>query len=613
MFVGGLSSVTAMEFAPDGRLFVAQQTGQLRVVKDGVVLSSPFLTVSSDSFGERGLLGVAFDPNFTTNRHLYVYYTALPTGHNRVSRFTASSANPDVADPNSELVILDDLVNSSGYHNGGAIHFGSAGKLYVAVGHDSNSANAQSLGTLAGKLLRIDPSSFPNIIPADNPFVGASGARGEIWALGFRNPFTFAVEPGTGKIHINDVGELTWEEINLGRAGANYGWPTCEGVCSNPSFDDPISAYNHNGGNAAITGGAFYHGSQFPAEFIGNYFFGDFINGFIRRLTPDNQVFEFATSARSPVDLKIGPDSSLYYLSVFDGAIYKITFVSTGNRTPIAVVSATPKSGLPPLHVSFSGAGSSDPDGDILRYVWDFGDGSPAEEGLSVTHTYLRDGPFRALLAVDDGRGGSGSAGVSITVGNPPAANITQPVEGTTYNAGDSIYFEGTATDPEDGTLPSDSFSWTILFHHLDHTHPFLGPLDGVMHGWFTIPNTGETDHRVWYREYLTVKDSSGLTNVATRDVVPNKSTITLATEPSGLQLILDGQPVTSPHSVLGVVGIMRTLGAPTSQNQGDVLYEFESWSDGGAATHAVETLSTDATYTATYRQTGSALPQANP
>ncbi len=163
MFVGGLSSVTAMEFAPDGRLFVAQQTGQLRVVKDGVVLSTPFLTVSADSFGERGLLGVAFDPNFTTNRHLYVYYTALPTGHNRVSRFTASSANPDVADPNSELVILDDLVNSSGYHNGGAIHFGSDGKLYVAVGDDSNSANAQSLGTLAGKLLRIDPSSFPNI------------------------------------------------------------------------------------------------------------------------------------------------------------------------------------------------------------------------------------------------------------------------------------------------------------------------------------------------------------------------------------------------------------------------------------------------------------------
>jgi glucose/arabinose dehydrogenase len=610
IFVSGLGSVTAMEFAPDSRLFVAEQAGKLRVVKDGVVLPTPFLTVSADSFGERGLLGVAFDPNFTTNRHVYVYYTAMATGQNRVSRFTASSANPDVADPDSELVILGDIVNSSGYHNGGAIHFGSDDKLYVAVGDDSTSANAQSLGTLAGKLLRIDPSSFPNIIPPDNPFVAEPGARGEIWALGLRNPFTFAVEPGTGKIHINDVGALTWEEINLGRAGANYGWPTCEGVCLNSSFVGPIYAYNHNGGNASITGGAFYHGSQFPAEFIGSYFFGDFINGFIRRLTPDNQVVEFATSAKSPVDLKIGPDSSLYYLSLFDVAVYKIAFVSTGNRTPIAVASATPTSGLAPLRVNFSGAGSSDPDGDILRYIWDFGDGSPTQEGSTVTHTYLRDGPFRAVLTVDDGRGGSASAGVSITVGNPPAANITEPVGGTTYNAGDSIYF---ATDAEDGTLPPDAFSWTILFHHLDHTHPFLGPLDGVMNGSFTIPNTGETDHRVWYRIYLAVKDSSGLTNVATRDVVPNKTTMTLEAEPSGLQLTLDGQPVTSPHSVVGVVGMMRTLGAPTPQNQGDEMYEFVSWSDGGDATHVAETSATDATYTATYREAQPPPPQTTP
>jgi glucose/arabinose dehydrogenase len=608
LVVTGLTSVTAMEFAPDGRLFVAEQAGRLRVVKDGMVLSTPFLTVPANSFGEQGLLGVAFDPNFTANKHVYVYYTAQATGQNRVSRFTASSANPDVADQDSELVILDDLVNSGGYHNGGAIHFGLDGKLYVAVGDGSNPPNAQSLETLAGKLLRIDPFSFPNVIPPDNPFIGASGARGEIWALGLRNPFTFAVEPGTGKIHINDVGALTWEEINLGQAGANYGWPTCEGMCANPSFVNPIYAYNHGTG-AAITGGAFYHGSQFPAEFIGSYFFGDYVNGFIRRLTPENQAVEFASGAQSPVDLKVGPDGNLYYLSVYRGTVYKITFVTTANKNPVAVASASPKSGPAPLQVTFSGAESRDPDGDILRYVWDFSDSSPVQEGSTVSHTYNRDGPFSAVLTVDDGRGGSASATVSIAVGNPPVANITQPIEGATYNAGDTISFEGTATDAEDGTLSSDTFNWTVLFHHLDHTHPFLGPLDGVMNGAFTIPKTGETDSRVWYRIYLTVKDSSGLTTVVTRDVLPNKSTITLETVPSGLQLALDGQPVTTPHSVAGVVGITRTLGAPSPQSLADKGYEYASWSDGGDATHAIETPITNATYTATYREVTSAPP----
>ena len=306
------------------------------------------------------------------------------------------------------------------------------------------------------------------------------------------------------------------------------------------------------------------------------------------------------------MDLKVGPDGSLYYLSLYEGVLYKITFVNTANRSPVAVASATPMSGAAPLQVNFSGAGSSDPDGDTLRYVWDLGDGSPAQEGLTITHTYLREGPFSAVLTVDDSRGGSASATVRITVGNPPVAHITQPLEGAIYNAGDTIYFEGTATDAEEGTLPPNAFSWTILFHHLNHTHPFVGPLDGAMNGVFTIPKTGETDSRVWYRVYLTVTDSSGLTNVVTRDVLPNTSTMTLETVPSGLQLTLDGQPDTTPHSVVGVVGIMRTLGAPSPQNLGDKIYEFASWSDGSDATHAAETPATDATYTAIYREVAS-------
>src|SRR5437016_6206637 len=240
----GISSPTAMEFAPDGRLFVCQQNGQLRVIKNDVLLAAPFLTVTPDSNGERGLLGVAFDPNFASNQRVYIYYTVPGSPpHNRVSRFTASG---DAAVSGSETVILElNNLSSANNHNGGAIHFGLDGKLYVAAGDNANSANSQTLGTLLGKILRLNADGS---IPADNPFYNvATGVNRVIWALGLRNPFTFAIQPGTGRIFINDVGENTWEEIDDGVAGANYGWPSCEGACGtpNPNLRDPIYQYSH--------------------------------------------------------------------------------------------------------------------------------------------------------------------------------------------------------------------------------------------------------------------------------------------------------------------------------------------------------------------------------
>ena len=222
-----------MAFAPDGRLFVCEQGGRLRVIKNGVLLATPFVTVSTDSSGERGLLGIAFDPDFANNQFVYAYYTATtPTLHNRVSRFTA---NGDVAVPGSETIILDlNNLSSADNHNGGAMHFGIDGKLYIAVGENANPPNAQTLSNLLGKMLRINADGS---IPTDNPFFNtASGVNRAIWALGLRNPFTFTVQPGTGRIFINDVGQDTSEEINDGIAGSNYGWPVTEGATSDPRF-----------------------------------------------------------------------------------------------------------------------------------------------------------------------------------------------------------------------------------------------------------------------------------------------------------------------------------------------------------------------------------------
>src|SRR6184192_1502937 len=228
---GNLSgSPTAMAFAPDGRLFVCQQGGQLRVIKNGLLLSAPFVSLTVDSSGERGLLGIAFDPNFATNHYLYVYYTVATSPiHNRVSRFTAAG---DIAAPGSHVVILElNNLSSATNHNGGAIHFGPDGKLYIGVGENANGANSQTLSNLLGKVLRINADGS---IPTGNPFYNsATGNNRAIWALGLRNPFTFAFQPGTGRMFINDVGESTYEEINDGIAGSNYGWPITEGPTSN--------------------------------------------------------------------------------------------------------------------------------------------------------------------------------------------------------------------------------------------------------------------------------------------------------------------------------------------------------------------------------------------
>ena len=345
---GGLTNPTAMALAPDGRIFVCQQGGALRVIKNGALLPTPFLTVTVNSSGERGLLGVAFDPNFVSNQLVYVYYTATtPAIHNRISRFTASG---DVALAGSETIVMDlPNLSTATNHNGGSIHFGRDGNLYVAVGDNANSANAQTLSTRLGKMLRITSTGG---IPTDNPFFNqATGDNRAAWALGVRNPFTFTFQNGSGRMFINDVGENTWEEINDGIAGSNYGWPTCEGFCNppNPNFRDPIFAYANDANTCAITGGAFYNPqiNQFPSNFVGSYFFADFCGGWIRRLDPanGNAVTDFATGISLPVDLKVSPDGFLYYLARGAGAVGRIGFTTTGDNIAPTVSITSPANG----------------------------------------------------------------------------------------------------------------------------------------------------------------------------------------------------------------------------------------------------------------------------
>ena len=317
----GLTGATAIAAAPDGRIFVCEQTGTLRVVKDDRLLAEPCLRLPVDDQWERGLIGVTVDPRFGENHFVYVVYVVRePYPHHRVSRFTLAG---DVAQAGSERVLFegDDQTKLGGKipagHQGGAVHFGADGKLYVAIGEQTAEAPAQALDSLLGKILRIDSNGS---IPADNPFVGeTSGKYRAIWARGCRNPFTFAVDRRTGTMLINDVGGQ-FEEINLGTPGANFGWPLADhGPTADKRFQGPIFWYPQ----ASIGGAAFCPTNEsphgFPSRLRGRYFFMDFVRGWIRSLDPHSPERPvpsevFATGLTRPVDLAFGADGSLYVL-----------------------------------------------------------------------------------------------------------------------------------------------------------------------------------------------------------------------------------------------------------------------------------------------------------
>ena len=600
-FVDGIyvrvpSDTTAMQFAPDGRLFIAQQSGKLRVVQNGKLLATPFLTVPVNSSGERGLLGVAFDPNFATNRFVYVYYTAkTPTIHNRVSRFTA---NGNVAVAGSQVVLLNlNNLSSATNHNGGAIHFGNDGKLYVAVGDNAKGSNSQTKTNLLGKILRLNRDGT---IPADNPFFGqASGVNRAIWAMGLRNPFTTAFQRSTGRLFINDVGETRWEEINAGVRGANYGWPIVEGKASDPRFKNPLFAYGHGSGVCAITGGAFYESDAFPTQYRGQYFFADYCAGWIRRLNPATAaVTGFATGINSPVDLKVGPDGALYYLARGAGYVGRIRH--TAAEPPAIELQPVSRTVGVGQSATFSvGATGSAP----LSYQWRRNATAitgATEASYTRTNAQLADSGAFFDVVVRNAFGAAPSEAAQLTVmqNSVPTASITQPASGTTYAAGTVINYAGNGNDVEDGTLPASAFTWWVDLHHNSHTHPHVLPQTGAKTGSFTIPTQGETSANVFYRIHLRVRDSGGLTRSVIRDIRPRKVTVTLATIPGGLQLRLDGQPVATPHSFVGVVGIERTLEAVSPQGPN---WTFSSWSDGRARIHTIRTPSASKTYTARF------------
>ena len=352
----GVPNVTSITHAGDGsgRLFMTQQAGQIVIFDGSQVLPQPFLDIDPlvSSSGERGLLSVAFHPNYSANGFFYVNYT--DTGGDTVVARYSVSGDVNVADPGSASIILT-VEQPFANHNGGQLQFGPDGLLYIAMGDGGSGGdpqnNAQNLEILLGKMLAIDvDGGVPYAIPPGNPFVGTPGARGEIWAYGLRNPWRFSFDRLTGDMFIADVGQTQWEEVNFQPAdsagGENYGWRLMEGNhCFNPptncndgSLTLPVAEYSHSLGRCSVTGGYRYRGSANP-ELAGVYFFADFCTGQIWGMEDDGVggwvVTELLDTAFAISTFGEDESGELYFahLSPVDGAIYRIKSV-----TPLSII-----------------------------------------------------------------------------------------------------------------------------------------------------------------------------------------------------------------------------------------------------------------------------------
>ena len=335
----GLTRPTALQVAADGRLFIAEQGGRVRIVRDGALLPDPFVTLSVHAGGGKGLLGLALDPAFEFNGFVYVYYTAgSPVSRNRVSRLTAAG---DVAVPGSEVVVLD-LGPAAPGGTGGVLRFAPDGTMYVGVAdHDASG------GPSGGRLLRISTS-----VPGDNTRRG--GSAGSTWATGFRAPAAVAVHGRTGAVMVNDRG-ARWSEVNDTTPGGHYGWPRTEGPTTDPSLAGPLHAFRSERageGNCGIAGGAFYAPdfAAFPSEYHDAYFYADACSGSIGRLNRDGTHETFATGLASPGDLQVDRDGALFYVTrggggPGEGAVHRVVFGDASSTRDVRSESDVPAPG----------------------------------------------------------------------------------------------------------------------------------------------------------------------------------------------------------------------------------------------------------------------------
>jgi len=612
-----IKEATSMAHAPDGRIFIAERSGAIKVYQNGAI--STVYTTPTTTQAEQGLLGITLHPDFANNGKCYIYYTNTALTLHYLDIVVISKTN--TVSSVSRVMEFDPIL--SGGHNGGAMLF-RKGLLYIAIGESQTSSESAKLNTYRGKVLRLNEDGTP---AEGNPYYdtpGASRQQKSIWAIGLRNPWKMSLDPVTQRIFVIDVGGNN-EEINDvtnpdPAKNYNYGWDQRGQTAQEQPATTiaPFFAYSHNNWGCAITSGVFFNPqtTNYPAQYKNKFFFSDWCKGWYRSIDvtkPTAEFQEFATDDfGSILGTSVGIDGNIYYIKYNNtGSLWRIDY---DNRQLPSIVNQPSSVSVflnDPASFSVSVTG-----GIPISYQW-------KKNGIDIPGAKSSTYEIKQSIVADGGKyscvvsnplGSTTTAEATLTVkpfNAKPVAKILSPNSSLKWSVMDKVNFSGSANDQEDGILPASAYHWDVHFYHKDnatseHWHPGPTMPEGVSSGIFEADNNGEISPNVWLRIYLTVTDKDGRSAIDSVDIQPNKATLTLDSNIPGLSLILGSQNVV-PFSKTFVVNHNVQLQAISPQVLGDNSYEFESWSQGGSENQTLRVPAENITYKAIFRK-GAAL-----
>jgi glucose/arabinose dehydrogenase len=589
--------LTGVAFAPDGSYFTAGKNGRVAWVSaTGEARTLAELDV--DNTGDLGLTSLAVAGDYESSGVVYTARAASVGGQTtmRVSAWTAAGA-PSPTSLTDERVIWD-LPATAIVHATTGLVAAPDGTLWVSIGDSSDFTvvDPQALRALDttvgyGKVLHVLPDGRG--VPG-NPFydpANPSSWQSRIYASGFRSPFRFSLDPTTGAPVVGDVGWNAWEEVDLVRPGASYGWPCWEGRTPTPGYADlaacqgvgnvePLWTYQHGPQGTCVTGGVIYTGASYPEEYRGAYFFGDYSSQRLYTLRHDDQGqltrapedAGFGVDIGGPVDFGTAANGDIVYADIGGSTLKRLVYVP-GNRPPSA--EATTTTDPVTRTVTFDGSGSGDLDGDPITLEWDFGDGSGAS-GVRVSHVYAAPGtaPVTALLTVTDAQGARSSTSFPVVPANGvPVVTLTGPPPGRQFAVGDRVRARATATDREDGRLP---VTWSAVLVHCSGGYCHQHPGESFTGARFNRPFEDHGDQTRW-EITATATDRFGVQGRQSFIAEPRLRTLTVAAStPSAITV--NGVARASTEVT---VGARVSVIAPTVASDG--VATFERWDDGAA------------------------------